>query len=235
MADNEQITGTGTGTGSGAGTPPPAAAGDAQPGGQPGQPAAGGGAAPFAVFPDAETFNARLSREAKGLLKKQAEELGFASVDAMLQVVKDQKQAAEAAKSEETRLKEKLAQLEAKVTATEAQARARMIEAEVRLTAARLNVRPEALDDLAKLADLSKVDLADGKVTGVEETLKVLLAAKPYLVQEGSRPAAAPNIDATAAGTQRGSVTPEIIQEFAARLGVGTEHLTKHPELMKGV
>ncbi len=215
------------------GIPVPAAADNAEPGGKPGQPAVGA-VAPFAVFPDADSFNTRLSREAKALLKQQAEQLGYPSVDAMLQVVRDQKQAAEAAKSEETRLRERLAALEAKLKETEASARARLVEAEVRLTANRLNVRPEALDDLAKLADLAAVEVTDGRVVGVEEALKTLLEAKPYLVQDGSRPTA-PNIDATKAGPQRGSVSPEMIQEFAARLGVSAEFLKQHPELMRGV
>lgn len=63
----------------------------------------------------------------------------------------------------------------------------RLIKAEFRAIARELNVRVDALDDALKLADLSaaKVD-DDGNPQGVEDAVKELIEAKPFLIEQGT-------------------------------------------------
>ena len=93
---------------------------DADQGGQPGAAGAEGHAEPFAIFPDAASFNARMIREAKKELKAQAEALGFPSVDAMQVAIKEMQASQEAEKTELEKANEKIVDLEKKNTAARA-------------------------------------------------------------------------------------------------------------------
>jgi multidrug efflux pump subunit AcrA (membrane-fusion protein) len=84
----------------------------------------------------------------------------------------------------EKALAAKDAEIAAKVAALEAvqtEANQVRIRAEVRLQAQALGFAD--LDDVYKLADLTGVEIADGKVTGVEAALKKLAESKPYLLK----------------------------------------------------
>lgn len=64
-------------------------------------------------------------------------------------------------------------------------AKQRLIKTEFRALARELGVRADALDDAYKLADLSAVAVDDeGTATGVEDVVKALLTAKPYLAEQ---------------------------------------------------
>mgnify|MGYP000276848588 CR=1 FL=1 len=79
----------------------------------------------------------------------------------------------------------------AKAKAQEAEARAneRLIRGEIRLLADRVGLDPRAADDAYMLMDKAKVTVADdGTVQGVEEALKALLEAKPYLMRQTAQP-----------------------------------------------
>jgi hypothetical protein len=65
----------------------------------------------------------------------------------------------------------------------------RIIRTEFRLLAKESGIRADALDDAYKLADLTSAAVDDeGNVTGVDDVIKALIAAKPYLA-ESAKPA----------------------------------------------
>ncbi|MEV5028509.1 scaffolding protein [Paenibacillus sp. LPE1-1-1.1] len=60
----------------------------------------------------------------------------------------------------------------------------RIIRTEFRLLAKESGIRADALDDAYKLADLTGAAVdEEGNVTGVEDVIKALVAAKPYLAE----------------------------------------------------
>ncbi|MGG1641871.1 scaffolding protein [Paenibacillus sp. NRS-1782] len=61
----------------------------------------------------------------------------------------------------------------------------RLIKAEFRTLARELNVRVDAIDDAYVLADLSTASVeGDGRISGVEDVVKALIASKPFLVEQ---------------------------------------------------
>lgn len=89
--------------------------------------------------------------------------------------------------SEVERLKKEKADLEAERQSLQGQIKTQAIQSRFEAAAAKLG----AVDTEAafKLADLSGVEMdADGKVTGVEEALKSLKQARPFLFGEPSAP-----------------------------------------------
>lgn len=135
---------------------------------------------PFATFPDEKSFMARVNREARQQLEAKAKELGFESVAAMEAALKAAKERAEAEKTELQKAQEAAAKAKADKEAALQAANQRLIRAEVVLKAAELGI----IDAEAAYAlmDRSGVTVSDdGKVTGVEQALKQLLEAKPYL------------------------------------------------------
>lgn len=65
----------------------------------------------------------------------------------------------------------------------------RIIRTEFRLLAKESGIRADALDDAYKLADLSGATVdEEGNVAGVDDVIKTLVAAKPYLA-EAAKPA----------------------------------------------
>ncbi|ANY67729.1 hypothetical protein BBD42_15590 [Paenibacillus sp. BIHB 4019] len=63
-----------------------------------------------------------------------------------------------------------------------------VIRAEFRLLAKEAGVRADAIDDAYRLADLSGASVDDdGNVTGVDDVVTALLAAKPYLAAEAKK------------------------------------------------
>lgn len=81
----------------------------------------------------------------------------------------------------------------------------RLIKAEFRALARELGVRPDALDDAYKLADVTAVTVDDeGNAAGVKDVVEALLKNKPYLADAPKREAKSignasnPNPDNTA-------------------------------------
>lgn len=165
----------------GTGTPP----NNANAGGQ----QAGGGepSTPFATFPDEKSFMARVNREAKQQVEAQAKAAGFDTVEAMQAALKAVKDKSEADKTELQKAQDAVAKAKADQTATLQTANQRLIKAEVTLKVAELGLVDA--DAAYALMDRTHVSVADdGKVSGVDEALKALLAAKPYL-KKGDTPA----------------------------------------------
>ncbi|OME86916.1 hypothetical protein BK120_08310 [Paenibacillus sp. FSL A5-0031] len=79
---------------------------------------------------------------------------------------------------------------EATETATKATTAAnqRIIRTEFRLLAKESGIRADALDDAYKLADLAGVVVdEEGNVTGVDDVVKALVVAKPYLAEAAKK------------------------------------------------
>lgn len=139
-----------------------------------------GGSQPFIQFPDEKSFMNRVRREGRSQLEAKAKELGFDSVaemDAALQAAKDR----EANEQTETdKLRKENEKLKGQLNDMLTKANARLVRAEVKSIAADL----EIVDADAAYALMNRDDIAvddEGNVTGVEDALKALLKAKPYL------------------------------------------------------
>lgn len=166
------------GDGSGAAAGNNANAGGQQAGGQ--QQDGGQQNQPFATFPDEKSFMARVNREAKQQLEAQAKAAGFESVEAMQAALKAAREKAETEKTELQKAQEAAAKAKADKDAALAAANQRLIKAEVTLKSAELGiVDPDAAYALMDRSGVTVGD--DGKVSGIDEALKALLTAKPYL------------------------------------------------------
>ena len=135
---------------------------------------------PFAQFPDADSFNARMDREARQRLAKQAEELGFDSVDAMLEAAKTKREADDAAKSEAEKAREEADRAKSESATAIAQANQRLINAEARVIATELGIKTERIPMALKLADLSEIEVGDDG----EPNSKAIKAALESVLKE---------------------------------------------------
>jgi len=140
-----------------------------------------GGSTPFITFPDERSFMGRVGREARKQFEARAKELGFDSVQAMEDTIKAAKAAAEAQKTELQKAQERAQALEAEKVQLLETANQRLVRAEVAVKAAALGIVDS--EAAALLMDRSAVRVSDnGTVEGVDEALKALVAARPYLV-----------------------------------------------------
>lgn len=136
---------------------------------------------PFAQFKTKDELNKRLSRAENSGKKALAKELGFASVEAMM----------EAHKKPETKVDEKDKTkdqvdvdkiVEDKLKDMQAKSFKRILNAEVKVFAKELGFADH--EDVLALADLSEVKENDnGDLEGVEDALKALSVKKPHLLK----------------------------------------------------
>lgn len=130
------------------------------------------------------------------------------------------KEAREAAEAADQRVKEAEKAAETKTKAAEDAANARIIRAELKAVAIKAGMVD--LDGL-KLADLSSVKLDDkGEVSGAEELMTALKAAKPYLFQQAP---------ASTTQTQQPAPKKEDPKPFDARTATDEERAAKAREL----
>lgn len=149
-------------------------------GGQGGQ----GGNKPFATFPDAASFHARVSRESSKQLDAKAKELGYDSAAEMEADIRTRKGLPPADGAGGS---DRLAQLQANLDRQLQAVNQRLVAAEVKVAAAELGIRDA--DAAMKLMDAANVKVDDaGNVTGVKEALETLLKDKPYLKGAGGGP-----------------------------------------------
>ncbi|NOU98476.1 phage scaffolding protein [Paenibacillus planticolens] len=142
-----------------------------------------------------EEFDAKIADRLARERKK------FADYDDIKTKLSDHEKAEEerrlAAMSEKERLEaEKKEALELAQTEKEAREKAttaanqRLIKSEFRALARELGIRPDALDDAHKLADLSAVSVDDdGNVVGVKDVIEALVKDKPYLAEQAKKEA----------------------------------------------
>jgi hypothetical protein len=133
----------------------------------------------------------RAERAAKASMLK---ELGLESVDDLKETVTAYREKQQAEMSELEKAQAKLDELKAEKADLEAQMRESRIKRAVEAKAQELNFHNPAR--AYDLMDRSDVDLVEGDVVGVEESLKALVKAEPYLVKQKK----APDIDAQKKG-----------------------------------
>jgi hypothetical protein len=174
--------GSGSGEGGQEATPT-----DANPGGKSdGDGGATSGQEPYAIFPDAATFAARMDREATARLSRQAKEAGYESVEDLLADAKAKQEADKAAQSETERLTQERDQAVQTRDEALAGANQRLVQAEARALAAEKGVKTERVPYLLRLADLSGVKVNDeGDVDTAALTAAVVkvLEDMPELVE----------------------------------------------------
>ena len=136
----------------------------------------------------------RARRAAQSERASLLEELGLDSVDDLKKTVTAYREKQQAEMSELEKAQAKLDALKAEKKDLEAQMRESRIRRAVEAKAAELNFHNPA--QAYDLMDRSEVELADGELVGVDESLKALVKAEPYLVKSKQ----APDIDATKKG-----------------------------------
>lgn len=180
-------------------------------GGQGGSGGAGGGEGgnqPFAIFPDEQSFMARITREGKKLADEMAKKLGFESFEKMQEAAKAK---LDLDKQGQTELEKALAaQKEAEEKGKKAleTANQRLINAEIKIFA--VDAKFVDPDDAVALIDRSGIQIDEnGKITGVKEAVEALAKAKPHLIGEGKpggSPGSAGNGERqTGGGTEKGA------------------------------
>lgn len=114
-------------------------------------------AEPAITFPDKKAFHSRIDREANARLKKQAEELGFESVDAMLSVVQEHQQRKEAEKTELQRAQDELAKYQAERDAAIESRNLSAVRTSALEVAGKLGIRSDRNTLALKLADIDQL------------------------------------------------------------------------------
>ena len=139
---------------------------------------------PFAVFPDAKSFQARMDREAKKLMQVQLKALGFED-EAALQKAAEVAKAAEGQKTEIEKANKTIAKLQTERDQAILDATERLIRAECLTQATAMNfIHPELAYRQAELVDVQIAE--DGKVEGVDAALKALLKQYPDLAKSAA-------------------------------------------------
>lgn len=137
---------------------------------------------PFAVFPDEQSFMARVSREAKKMQKELLKELGIDSVDTLKTIIQTHKDLEDKSKSELEKAQERAQQAEQKLQEVMAQAQNMAKLTEAKLIAMEIGVNPVRIDHFLKLADLSGVEVDEnGNVDtkALKDVLNSLLKELP--------------------------------------------------------
>ncbi len=136
---------------------------------------------------------ADVDRLIKDRLKREREK--YADYDELTDKAKKWAQHEEAQKSEIERERERAAALERASAEQAATYKANLVRMEARVQAAQMGFKNP--DDAYLLADLSEVEVGEsGEVGGVDEALKVLAKAKPYLIDTEKPRPTAPGTDA---------------------------------------
>ncbi|MDW0113771.1 scaffolding protein [Sporosarcina saromensis] len=138
---------------------------------------------PFATFNTKEELNKRLGRAEKAGQKNLAKQLGFDSVEAMQEALKqkEDKSGKDEKKKDDSVDVDKV--IEEKLKEVNAQAFKRLLNAEVKLVANELGFADHS--DALALADLSEVtENEKGDLEGVKEALEKLAKEKPHLIKQ---------------------------------------------------
>lgn len=146
-----------------------------------------------------------------GLLSK----LGLESTDALEQVITDHRERTEAEKSELQKAQDALAEAQRQATAAQAERDGAIVRNAVLVEAGKQGVPQERLEAALRLIDLNVLSIAEGEVEGVEEAVKSMLTANPFLL--GDQPLAPPLDSGAGGGTRPGKgirLTP--LQEHLA-------------------
>jgi hypothetical protein len=158
-------------------------------------------------------FGDRAKRAADAARADMLKDLGVDDPEALKALLKKQKEADDAQKSELQKVAEQLAESEKRAARLESDSKAqiaaiaeRLMLSDVKMAASKAvtdkdgkTVRPafrmDALDDLGLFVDRSLITEKDGKYEGIEKALESLAKAKPFLLTEaenGANPKGTP-------------------------------------------
>ncbi|MDI6872141.1 MAG: hypothetical protein QME79_12515 [Bacillota bacterium] len=128
----------------------------------------------------AERLSRAEKKGAKSALETKAKELGFESVEAMETALKAHREAEDKKKSDLEREKEARVKAESEAKAAKESAKQMLIRAALLVEAGKAGaVDPE---DVVVLASREGIEVGeDGKVTGADKAVQVLVKAKPHL------------------------------------------------------
>lgn len=141
----------------------------------------------------------RAKRASEAAVTKLLEKFGLPSVEALETTMTKAKDLEQANLSETEKLKQEAEKYRTKLTETEsvtaaklAQANERLLKAAVMAEAAKAEhkITPEALPDVWLFVDRAKLEMDDdGNVKGLEDAVKSVLKARPYLTVASKAPA----------------------------------------------
>lgn len=138
---------------------------------------------PFAVFPDEQSFSARMQREGKKMFGEMLKGLGFDKEDDLKAVVTEYQTTKEKNKTDLEKAQAAVKTAEKEKTTALEQANRILKTSEAKLTANRLGVKAERTGYLVKLLDLDSIEVTDGKVDtdSLETSIKAILNDMPEL------------------------------------------------------
>lgn len=142
--------------------------------------------APFAIFPDQASFDARLARAGRAEVETLAKELGFENADAMKEAAKKAREQEESQKTEAEKERQRAEKAEAEAKAAKADKDTALITAEIKLCALQAGfVDPADAVALVKRDDIKVED--SGTVLGVKEAVEALGKEKPHLLGKAKK------------------------------------------------
>lgn len=151
-----------------------------------------GGQQPFAIFPDEQSFMSRVNREGKKQVNEFLKGLGVEKAEDLQAILKAHNDNIEAQKTELQKAQDAAKAAQDAQAAALAQASNVIRTAEAKVQALAAGVKPERIDYLLKLTDLSKIEVKDGAVDSalVKEAIENVLKDLPELkAQPGTQKA----------------------------------------------
>lgn len=146
---------------------------------------------PFAVFPDEASFMGRVSREAKKQVNEFLKSLGVEKEDELKQILSAHREGIEKSKSELDKAREAAAKAQKERDEFVGALNTTLKLNEAKVQALANGIKPERLDYVLKLVDLSEVEVKDGAVDSkaVEGAISKVLKDFPELRATNQVPA----------------------------------------------
>lgn len=172
---------------------------------------------PFAVFPDQESFNKRLSREAKKHLNDTLSGLGVESLDELKTFIEDKKAKEEAEKSELQKAQELIQKLtQERDGYVKAELERKRTES-VTAKAMELGVKPERVKHLLRLVDMEAIT-TDGEVdaTALTSAIGGLLEEFPEFKQTKVEHKGGTDFNETGTTGAKPALTMDMIKQMSS-------------------
>lgn len=185
---------------------------------------------PFAVFPDQESFNKRLTREAKKHLTETLTGLGVESLDELKSFIEDKKAREEAEKSELQKALERIQTLEQeRETYVKAEAERKRAEL-VKSKAMELGVKQDRVQRFMRLVDLGEIT-TDGEIDAeaLTEAITQTLTEFPEFKETKIEHKAGTDFN----DTGKTGAKPQLTKEMIAKMSV--EEITARIEEVRAV
>lgn len=138
---------------------------------------------PFAVFPDEKSFMSRVSREAKKEFSEMLKSLGLEKESDLKTVIQSHRENMEKSKTDLERAVEAAQKATHERDSALKYANDLLRKSEAKVQALNLGVKPERIDFLLKLADLTAIEVNDGVVDSlaVKSSLESIVKDFPEL------------------------------------------------------